>query len=264
MNRVIQKALDSRWRFVGVYLLLLAASYFTRWIKYSEPVIPPELSTAFLHAVRDDKFTSENIRLTYRDYPSNKLDARVVVLVHGSPGSERDFRKLAPQLAQNSRVIVPDLPGFGFSTHDIPDYSNRAHARYLLDLLDRLNIKRAHFVGFSMGGGVVLNVADLAPERVMSLTMLSGIGVQELELLGNYYLNHSVHGAQLGAVWSIHNAFPHFGWLDSSMLDRSYARNFYDTDQRPLRSILTRYGVHRCQQISARHSSANIRRCRFA
>ena len=57
-------------------------------------------------------------------------------------------------------------------------------------MLDQLHVQRAHFVGFSMGGGVALNIADIAPERVASLTMLSGIGVQEMELLGNYHLNH--------------------------------------------------------------------------
>src|SRR5262249_45351594 len=100
---------------------------------------------------------------------------------------------------------------------------------------------RAHFVGFSMGGGVILNLADLAPERVASLTMLSAIGVQEAELLGDYHLNHALHGLQLAGLWLLYEATPHFGWLDDSMLDLSYARNFYDSDQRPLREMLKRY-----------------------
>src|SRR2546426_475317 len=112
-------------------------------------------------------------------------------------------------------------------------------APYVLEMLDQLHIERAHFMGFSMGGGVALHIADIAPERVESLTMLSGIGVQEMELLGNYYLNHTIHGVQLAFLWGLHEATPHFGWFDHSMLDLSYARNFYDTDQRPLRVILS-------------------------
>ena len=194
-------------------------------------------------AIRADRPAGEIIRLAYKDYKpaDNNPNASVVVLVQGSPGNHRDFRKFAPELAGAYRVIAPDLPGFGFSSHGIPDYSNRAHARYLLELLDQLHIQRAHFMGFSMGGGVVLHVADIAPDRVESLTMLSGIGVQEMELLGNYYLNHSIHGAQLGFLWFLHEGTPHFGWLDHLMLDVPYARNFYDTDQRPLRGILSRY-----------------------
>ena len=67
--------------------------------------------------------------------------------------------------------------------------------------------------------------------------LLSSIGVQEMELLGYYPLNHAVHGAQLAALWLLHRAVPHFGALTHFPLDLPYARNFYDTDQRPLRGI---------------------------
>ena len=153
------------------------------------------------------------IRLAYQEFkPASDPQAAVVVLLQGSPGSSRDFSKLGPELAKRYRVVAPDLPGFGSSSHSIPDYSNRAHARYVLEMLDQLHVQRAHFVGFSMGGGVALQIADIAPERVASLTMLSGIGVQEMELLGNYHLNHGIHGAQLAFLWFLHQGFPHFGW----------------------------------------------------
>ena len=51
-----------------------------------------------------------------------------------------------------------------------------------------------------MGGGVALELYRLAPERVASLVLLSSIGVQEMELLGDYSLNHVVHGLQLVAL----------------------------------------------------------------
>lgn len=230
-----------KWSLVVVYLLLLLASYIFRWTTIRTPPIPNELSSISVNAIRNDVPTRDLVRIAYRDYAAYEENGPVVVLVHGSPGTEKDFDSLAPLLAKHYRVIAPDLPGFGFSTHHIPDYSNRAHARYLIELLDQLHVPKAHFVGFSMGGGVVLNLANIAPERVASLTMMSAIGVQEMELLGNYYLNHSIHGAQLGGLWFLHNAIPHFGWLDHSMLDLSYALNFFDTDQRPLRKFLLAY-----------------------
>ena len=100
--------------------------------------------------------------------------------------------------------------------------------------------------------------------------MLSGIGVQEMELLGNYHLNHGLHGAQLAALWFLHEGFPHFGWLDHSMLDLSYARNFYDTDQRPLRGILSKYsgpmliihGDTRCDGAGTKSRVKTIASCR--
>jgi pimeloyl-ACP methyl ester carboxylesterase/membrane protein DedA with SNARE-associated domain len=164
-----------------------------------------------------------------------------VVLLHGSPGDNHEVLPLARILAGKFRVLAPDLPGFGGSSWNVPDYSIRAHARYVLKLLDSLQVARAHVLGFSMGGGVALNLADLAPERVASITMLSAIGVQEYELLGDYYLNHLIHGLQLGGLWLVRNGIPHFGFFDDGMLTPQYARNFYDSDQRPLRAILSRY-----------------------
>ena len=59
------------------------------------------------------------------------------------------------------------------------------------------------------------------------------VGVQEQELLGSYWGNHVLHGAQLGALWLLREGAPHFGVLDQFALDVKYARNFYDSDQRP-------------------------------
>ena len=148
---------------------------------------------------------------------------------------------MIPDLSRRYRVIAPDLPGFGASSHDVPDYSFRAHARYVLELMDALGIHDAHVVGFSMGGGVVLSMADIAPRRVDSITMLSAIGVQEMELLGDYTLNHALHALQLAGLWGLRELTPQFGFLDDAMLGVPYARNFFDSDQRPLRGILSRY-----------------------
>lgn len=257
LRRPLPKIFVARkWRLLLVYLLLLGASYLVRALNPPEP-ISPDINTVSVAAINGENRTSQSIRLAFKEYkPGDKKDAPVVVLIHGSPGNHEDFRNLAPRLAEHYRVIVPDLPGFGSSSRNIPDYSIRAHARYLLELLDQLNVQQAHFVGFSMGGGVVLNVAEIAPERVASLAMLSAVGVQELELLGNYYLNHSIHALQLGFLWLLPKAIPHFGLIDQSMIDISYARNFYDSDQRPLRDILSRYAspmliVHGEQDIMA-------------
>ncbi|MEP7270059.1 MAG: alpha/beta fold hydrolase [Acidobacteriota bacterium] len=173
--------------------------------------------------------------------PSQPAAHLPVILLHGSPGHGTDFELLAPLLGQSRRMIAPDLPGFGRSTREIPDYSILAHADYVLQLMDALGIERAHLVGFSMGGGVALTLADLAPQRVASVTMLSSIGVQEMELLGEYHINHLIHGVQLAFLWSIRELIPHFGYLDNALFGVEYARNFYDTDQRPLRKILGRY-----------------------
>ncbi len=225
------------------YLLLLLASHLVRRLHPSDPAPDPEEATVTVRAVTGERELDRPVRIAFRQFgPADSNPATpVIVLLHGSPGDNGEVTGAASELGGRYRTIAPDLPGFGGSTHDVPDYSNRAHARYLLQLLDSLGIRQAHWVGFSMGGGVALQLEALAPERVLSLTMLSAIGVQEYELLGDYHVNHGIHGLQLVGLWLLREAVPHFGWLDDAMLSVAYARNFYDTDQRPLRDILEHY-----------------------
>ena len=173
--------------------------------------------------------------------PSRTPARAPVLLLHGSPGSGASFRRIAPSIAATYRTLAPDLPGFGASSRRVPDYSIRAQAAIVLQMLDSLDIGPVHAVGFSLGGGVALEMHRADPGRLASLTLLSSIGVQEHELLGSYHLNHAVHGLQLFVIAAAGEALPHFGLLDDVFFGRAYARSFYDSDQRPLRGILTSY-----------------------
>lgn len=197
-------------------------------------------TAVMVQEVRNTHRGARWIRLAYFDSAPGSSKP-VVVLVHGSPGSGNVMRPLARRIEDHYRVILPDLPGFGASEHSLPDYSFRAHATYLLELLDQLHVDRANLVGFSMGGGVVLSLEQLAPTRMRSLTLLSAIGVQERELTGNYWLNHELHGAQLAILWTLRYLTPHCGLADSMGLSLEYAWNFYESDQRPLRNVLAGY-----------------------
>src|SRR5262249_34098556 len=110
-----------------------------------------------------------------------------VLLLHSSPGSGDTLNTCAPLVTNGRHALAPDLPGFGSSSTQIPDYSFRAHAVYIRDLLDARRIAKVHVLGFSMGGGVALSFADRNPDRVASLTKVSAIGLQEMELLGEYH-----------------------------------------------------------------------------
>ncbi len=225
----------SFWRVLGAaWLLLLALSHVWRW---SHPVEPlPD---------RDERVVRvgppPGVRIATVDSGPRDPARAPVVLLHGSPGDNDEVRGIAYALAANRRAIAPDLPGFGASTRKVPDYSIRAHAEYVVGLLDSLGVPRAHLVGFSMGGGVAIEIAGAHPDRVGSLVLLSSIGVQEYELLGDYLLNHALHGLQLGVFWFLRETVPHFGRWDDGFMTVEYARNFYDTDQRPLRGTLARW-----------------------
>lgn len=164
-----------------------------------------------------------------------------VLLLHGSPGSASNFDELGPALAASGRkVYALDLPGFGYSETWAPSYSILAHAHAALQMLDAYGIERAHVVGWSMGGGVALHMADLEPERVASLSLLASIGVQEGEGSGSYYFEHAKYAALYVGLLILPDLIPHFGLIGCEDARRAFVRNFWDTDQRPLRHILER------------------------
>jgi len=228
---------------IAVWIVALGASYLQRLRFQAIPApLPENKQVVTVSAIEGDRTVPGQVKVAFVNFPAQSDSDRVpVVLIHGSPGDSEVLHLLAQQISGPRRLIIPDLPGFGDSSSDIPDYSFRAHAVYVWQLLDQLGIQRVHLVGFSMGGGVVLNMAQLAPERVASVTMLSAIGVQEMELLGDYHLNHAIHAVQLAGLWLMKVALPRFGELNRGDMGFAYARNFYDSDQRPLRDILTSY-----------------------
>jgi pimeloyl-ACP methyl ester carboxylesterase len=75
-----------------------------------------------------------------------------------------------------ARVIAPDLPGFGGSAAvgDAAAYRPDALAELLLELLDRLAIARAAYVGTSWGATIGCHLAASAPQRVSALALLDG------------------------------------------------------------------------------------------
>lgn len=104
-----------------------------------------------------------------------------VLLIHGSgPGVSAwaNWRLVMPTLAQQARVIAPDMVGFGYSER--PEgfvYSMDAWVRQAVGLLDALGIERTDLVGNSFGGGLSLALAIAHPERVRRLVLMGSAGV---------------------------------------------------------------------------------------
>jgi len=92
-----------------------------------------------------------------------------LVLIHGNSSSSRVFsRQLDGPLGERFRLIAVDLPGHGESddAEDPTSYSLPGHARAVRAALDAIGIDEAHFVGWSLGGHVALEMApDLRAPR---------------------------------------------------------------------------------------------------
>jgi pimeloyl-ACP methyl ester carboxylesterase len=104
-----------------------------------------------------------------------------VVLIHGSgPGvtSYANWRLVLPALAENFRVVAPDMVGFGFSERPANiEYGLQTWADQVVGLMDTLELPKAHLVGNSFGGAIALRVAAQHPDRVGKLVLMGSMGV---------------------------------------------------------------------------------------
>jgi len=99
-----------------------------------------------------------------------------LVLVHGFPFWGYVWHRLLPILEQKHRVLIPDLPGYGFS--DRSDRFDRCLARQAerLELfLKEAGVDRATVVGHELGGGVALRLAASSPKRVERLFLAAPV-----------------------------------------------------------------------------------------
>ncbi len=232
------------WKLVAVvYLVLLLLSHSWRALQPDVHDPEPGQRVVTVNQVRGDSVLQDRtLDIAYRNkYKGDQENPPVILLLHGSPVGVPFLPELINELSVKNRVIAPDFPGYDASGREIPDYSMKAFSVYMDQMLDSLNVDRVHVVGYSLGSGVALYMSHLFPEKVASIDMLSGLGVQELELLGSYQLNHVIHGGQLALIWLLHEGIPHFGLLHDFPLNVPYANTFYDSDQRPLRDYLKEY-----------------------
>lgn len=100
-----------------------------------------------------------------------------LVLVHGVGADKDNFTRVARWLTPHYRVIAVDMPGFGESSKpEQADYGIPAQAERLDQILQALNLNRAHFGGSSMGGWIIATYAAKYPNKVGSLWLLGAAG----------------------------------------------------------------------------------------
>ena len=117
------------------------------------------------------------IRTNYHDVGTG----HPVLLIHGSgPGVSAwaNWRLVMPELAKASRVIAPDMVGFGFTERPLHQrYDMDAWVQQAVGLLDALGIEQTDLVGNSFGGALALALSIRHPQRVRRLVLMGSVGV---------------------------------------------------------------------------------------
>jgi len=97
------------------------------------------------------------------------------VLIHGNDESSVVWYAWVPRMAQEFRLIRPDLPAFGRSR--VPpnfEWSLPSLATYIARVLDKAGVQSAHIVGAKTGGAIAMQFAADYPARTRTLSVVSG------------------------------------------------------------------------------------------
>lgn len=111
----------------------------------------------------------KNTQISYSDVGKGT----VIVLLHGFLENKTMWDFYMPEFAKKNRVITIDLLGHGESeclgyVHSMEDHADAVYA-----VLSELRIRKAFFVGHSMGGYVALAFAELYPEYIKGIALLN-------------------------------------------------------------------------------------------
>jgi pimeloyl-ACP methyl ester carboxylesterase len=135
----------------------------------------PVLSPSAVPVTSVHRVEADGVEVFYR--AAGDPNAPVVLLLHGFPTSSFMFRELIPRLADQFRVIAPDLPGFGFT--EVPEkrkytYSFDALAHTMEAFTVALGLNRYALYVFDYGAPTGFRLAMAHPERVTAIVSQNG------------------------------------------------------------------------------------------
>lgn len=116
----------------------------------------------------------QGLRAHYLD--EGPRDAQVLLALHGEPTWSYLYRKMIPPfLAAGWRVVAPDFIGFGRSDkpEDEAFYTFDMHRRFLLDFVERLDLRRVALAVQDWGGLLGLTLPMESPDRYERLLVMN-------------------------------------------------------------------------------------------
>ncbi|MBR0973118.1 MULTISPECIES: alpha/beta hydrolase [Bradyrhizobium] len=172
-----QKFVDKNYRVPGVAGNIdPKKSFWKEFVTYPYPV---------KYANAKDK-SGNTWQIGYMDeYAGTDKDPKVLVVIHGKGAFGGHYGNIMQYaLRSGLRVIVPDLPHYGMSG---PGNLDKSLARTMQDMreviydlvVNQLGVKKAYYLGHSLGGQFVMGYALTWPDAVQGLALEAPSGLEE-------------------------------------------------------------------------------------
>ena len=165
-----------------------------------------------------------NLRISYLD--TGSADNPIVLLIHGLGGSIESWTNNINTISKRQfRVIVLDLPGFGFSDKPKINYTISFYTIFIEKFLKTLKVSSSvSIVGCSMGGHIAAEVAINYPDLVSKLVLISPAGALPVSFKGTPALRNYISVLKANSMQEVKKALSS---IDDNPVNDTYAQIFY-------------------------------------
>jgi pimeloyl-ACP methyl ester carboxylesterase len=157
---------------VGFIVAVLVMIYFAapQWLLRAAEMYQAQRAGLQTHSVQ-----AGDTRWVY--YEGGKHNAPTLILLHGYMGSRETWLPMAPYLAANFHLVIPNLPGWGASSRiSGADYGYPAQAKRLREFVQALHLGGIALGGHSMGGAIAGLYASQYPDDIGALILIDSAG----------------------------------------------------------------------------------------
>lgn len=115
--------------------------------------------------------------LRTRFVQAGRKGAPVVVMLHGTGGHWEAFCANLGPLSEHFDCYALDMMGCGFTDKPDKPYEIPGYAAHVLGFMDAMGLRRASFIGVSLGSWVAVRLALDQPDRVEKLILMAPPGL---------------------------------------------------------------------------------------
>ena len=172
-------------RLFSIFLFILFFSCNDSSKKYEYIIKDKAFVNGFNHTENSNIVQLSN-GFTYYKLGNKETNAIPVVLVHGFSVPSYIWDPTFELLSDKGYFVISlDLYGRGFSENVDEIYTDELFANQVIELLQKLNVDSARFLGLSNGGRVISKIADIDPSIVEELIYVASSGFKYVEELND-------------------------------------------------------------------------------
>jgi pimeloyl-ACP methyl ester carboxylesterase len=98
-----------------------------------------------------------------------------IVFVHGWSNNRSVWDSQVANFSEKYQVVTVDLPGFGESGNNRQNWTMEAFGNDVATVINKLNLEQVILIGFSMGGPVVIETANIVPDRIAGIVLIDNL-----------------------------------------------------------------------------------------